>query len=119
MKKIIFIALVIFVGYKFLTLKKTDEIKPLYELSQVVIYGRDGCAFTQRTIKELKFAKINFVYESVDDKEVANILHAKMRSKGIDTKHYFLPVIELNNNFMIRPNTQDLLNKLNLNPSLK
>ncbi len=49
----------------------------------------------------------------VDDKSVADSLHARMRKAGIDTSYYLLPVVDVNNNLTIRPKTADILAEYN------
>lgn len=105
MKKI-FILLIIFgaVHQGWGTVSRTMfKSEPLHEEPYVVVYGRNSCGFTQNTIRELKKSGIPFEYLIVDEKPVADLLHSRMRESGIDTRRYNLPVVEVNNNFSIRP----------------
>lgn len=111
MKNIFFLILALGIGYKIWGYYEASNVKPLYNEPYLVIYGRDNCGFTQHTIKELKKAHIPFEYHNVDDKSVADILHSRMASMGLDTRHYLLPVVDLNNSFTIRPNSQELISR--------
>lgn len=88
---------------------KAQTVEPLKSEPYLVVYGRDSCGFTQQTIRELKKASVKFEYLSVDDKSVADSLHFRMESKGINTRRYLLPVVDLNNSFSIRPENKDLV----------
>lgn len=83
--------------------------EPLYDEPYVVVYGRNACGHTQRTLKDLKKAGIPFDYQIVDDRSVASMLHSRMESSGIDTRRYNLPVVDVNNNFSIRPASSSIL----------
>ena len=92
---------------------KTD---PLYDSPYVVVYGRNTCGHTQKTIKELKKAGIPFEYQIVDDKSVADLLHARMQDSGIDTRRYNLPVVDVSNDISIRPATAVILDAYDNSP---
>ncbi|HEX5056763.1 MAG TPA: glutaredoxin domain-containing protein [Gammaproteobacteria bacterium] len=109
MKKIFLYALIAVIGYKGWVSHQAKEIKPLYDHPYVVVYGRDSCGFTQQTIKDLRQAGIKFEYMKVDDKAVADVLHSRMESMGLDTGYYLLPVVDVNNSLSIRPENKELI----------
>lgn len=109
MKKLFLLALVVVIGYKALVPQQRESVKPLYDHSYVVVYGRDSCGFTQSTIKALRQAGIKFEYMNVDDKVVADALHSRMQSMGMDTGYYLLPVVDVNNSLSIRPKNKELI----------
>jgi glutaredoxin len=82
---------------------------PLHDQPYLIVYGRDSCGFTQQTLQELRDAGIAHQYQSVDDREVADVLHARMKQQGLDTGYYLLPVVDLNNTISIRPDNAKLL----------
>jgi glutaredoxin len=86
-----------------------NESEPLYAEPYVVVYGRNSCGFTQQTLKDLKRKGIPFKYESVDDKAVADVLHSRMESSGIDTRRYNLPVVDVSNSISVRPETKAII----------
>lgn len=86
-----------------------NKPEPLYKNPYVVVYGRNSCGYTQRTIKDLKKAGIPFEYKSVDDRAVADLLHDRMSKFGIDTRRYNLPVVDVSNNITIRPPTDSII----------
>lgn len=83
--------------------------EPLYDEPYVVVYGRNSCGHTQQTLKDLKKSGIPFEYKIVDDESVANQLHNRMQNSGIDTRRYNLPVVDVNNNFSIRPKSSAII----------
>lgn len=115
MKKIIILLILAGAGYQAWDKFSPEFTRegPLYDKPYVVVYGRNSCGFTQRTMKELKKSGIPFEYKIVDDKSVAEELHSRMNNAGIDTRLYNLPVIDANNNFSIRPTTASILKDYN------
>lgn len=111
MKKILILLVLVGTGYQAWVKLSPAYTKadPLYDKPYVVVYGRNSCGHTQKTIKELKKAGIPFEYQIVDDKSVADLLHARMESSGIDTRRYNLPVIDVSNDYSIRPTTATIL----------
>lgn len=111
MKYIVVLVIIIGAGYqgwnKFSPYFTRSE--PLYDEPYVVVYGRNTCGHTQKTLKDLKKAGIPFDYQVVDDMSVASALHSRMENSGIDTRRYNLPVVDVNNNFSIRPTTRSIL----------
>lgn len=111
MKKIILVMLAALAGYQlwgqYMTPAESNE--PQYEMPYVVVYGRDSCGYTQKTLRELLQADIPFDYRIVDDKQVASELHKRMEISGIDTRLYNLPVIDVNNQIAIRPSTEEII----------
>lgn len=111
MKSILILLVLIGAGYQgwvklYPVFMKAD---PLYDDPYVVVYGRNACGHTQNTLKELKKAGIPFEYQIVDDRSVADRLHARMQSSGIDTRRYNLPVVDVSNDISIRPTTAAIL----------
>lgn len=75
----------------------------------VIVYGRNSCGWTSRMREQLTSAGIAFDYRIVDDRRVADDLHAKMESLGIDTRHYNLPVMEVNGRMFVRPDLETVV----------
>src|SRR5262245_20034932 len=109
MKTVLFIALLAAIGYMGWNRLHPPTAKPLYDHPYVVVYGRETCGFTQETINRLKRARIDFEYASVDDKASADELHSRMKLSGLDTSYYLLPVVDVNNSLVIRPENDDLV----------
>jgi hypothetical protein len=111
MKKLVLLALVAFAGYKAWDHYKTPELKPLYDQPYVVVYGREGCGFTEETVNRLRRARIQFEYLTVDDRATADELHTRMKLSGLDTSYYLLPVVDVNNSLSIRPENDELVTR--------
>lgn len=80
-----------------------NKTEPLYDAPYIIVYGRNACGYTQSTLKELRKAGVPFEYQIVDDRSVADLLHSRMESSGIDTRRYNLPVVDVSNKLSIRP----------------
>lgn len=109
MKNILFLIIIAAIGYKGWGYLQAESVKPLYDQPYLVVYGRDSCGYTMRTVKVLSEAGVKFQYFKIDDQAVANSLNSRMAAMGIDTRHYYLPVIDLNNSIMIRPDNKDII----------
>lgn len=90
---------------------KTQNTPPLYNHPYLVVYGKDSCGFTQQTIKNLTESGVQFEYMPLEDAGVKQSLVLRMQAKGIDTSHYLLPVIDLNNSFEFQPDDAELIKK--------
>lgn len=110
MKKFILVIAILVAGYYFWQeVLHNKQIEPLYQEPYVVVYGRDQCGWTHKYIKDLKDEGIDVIYEIVDSDEVCDELHPRMEEAGLDTKHYLLPVIDVNGHMYIRPDLALLL----------
>ena len=87
--------------------------EPVHDGPYIVVYGRNSCSFTLQTLKDLEASGVPFEYRIVDDKSVAVSLHARMQDAGMNTRRYNLPVVEVNNNFSIRPRPESIIESYN------
>lgn len=76
---------------------------PKKKSEYVVVYGRDGCSYTSRMRAALSERGVPFEYRVVDDPEIADILHSRMRLADMNTRHYLLPVVEISGALLVRP----------------
>ena len=108
MQKLLVITIIIILSYQGWIKYSAAAQKslPLYEDPYIVVYGRNTCGFTQQTIKDLTLAGIPFEYQNIDEKPVADLLHSRMRSSGINTRRYNLPVVDVSNEISIRPKSE-------------
>jgi glutaredoxin len=112
MKKLIIVALLVLGGYQFYNQINLGKVEPEYDHSYVVIYGRDSCGWTKKIRKDLTAKGIDFEYRQIDEKIVADNIHQRMKSSGIDTGYYLLPVVEVNGNIQARPEFDWVLSNL-------
>jgi glutaredoxin len=111
MKKLLIILILVIGGYQaWNTLKhKSSFVEPLYDESYVVVYGRNSCGYTHKMIKDLERAGIPYEYEIVDEKEVSDVLHKRMNDSSIDTRRYYLPVVDVNGHLTVRPKSSEVI----------
>ena len=74
-----------------------------YDEPFVSIYGREACQHTNKALMELKIVGIDHQFFNIDDKKVADQLHAKMNVLGVDTSYYLLPVVQVKGDVLVRP----------------
>ena len=89
-----FFAICGYVGWQ--KLKPLPPLEALYEKPYVVVYGRDSCGLTKHMRQSLERAGIPFQYEVIDQREVAELVWARMKQSRIDTSSYMLPVVDVN-----------------------
>lgn len=81
----------------------TGGPEPLRAGAYVVVYGRDTCGITKRTLAGLSRAGVPYEYRSVDSPGVGDELHPRMQASGIDTRRYGLPVVDVSSTIRVRP----------------
>jgi len=84
-------------------------IEASYDKPYVVVYGRDSCGWTQKYLSDLRNEGIEAIYKSVDNEEVCDELEPRMEKTGLDTRSYYLPVIDANGQIFIRPALNEVL----------
>ena len=87
-------------------------VVPLFDEPYVAVYGRDSCGFTQKLIKDLQASRVDYHYYIVDEKPIADRLHATMIDQGMDVRRYNLPVVDVSGDLSIRPSVIDVKIKL-------
>ena len=106
----IFIAILILFGsYKAWEYFSRTPPPPLKEGPYIVVYGRESCGYTRRIKAGLAQARLPFESQSVDDREVAALLHARMQAAGIDVRRYNLPVVDVSGEISVRPDLDDVV----------
>ena len=114
MKELIILAVVAFAAYQIWD-KSGDSVQPIFDEPYVAVYGRDSCGFTQQMLSNMAASGVNYHYLSVDDRNVANILHGRMESSGISVRRYNLPVVDVNGDISVRPEVLDVLSDYSKN----
>jgi len=112
MKKFISIIIILAVSYQaWVTFSpRFSQLKPLYKEPYVVVYGQDACSFTQNALNELRKANKKPIYKKVNVKSVSDELFSRMKKSGLQTRHFLLPVIDVNSKLLIRPDMKVVLN---------
>jgi len=115
MMRLIYLAVIVAAAYQgwshYLQMR---GVEPLYPESYVAVYGRNSCGWTQKMLRDLKQSNVNYKYFSVDDKAEAQRLHSRMQQSGIDTKRYFLPVVDVNGHISVRPESEIVISDYQL-----
>jgi hypothetical protein len=103
------LAIGLYQGWKYIT--KPEPLDPLYEKPYIVVYGRDSCGYTQDMKANLDQAGLPYVFEIVDQAEVAEILFKRMKASGMDTASFGLPVVDLSGVISVRPEPSDIISR--------
>ncbi|MFT7468783.1 MAG: hypothetical protein ACI8PP_002031 [Candidatus Pseudothioglobus sp.] len=86
--------------------------EPLFDSPYVAVYGRDSCGLTQNLLKKLKASNIEHHYYRIDEKPIADRLHATMIDQNMDVRGYDLPVVDVSGDLSVRPSLKDIKIKL-------
>lgn len=103
MNKLILIAALAVGMYQLLQWYQSSRPMPEMSAPYVVVYGRDSCGYTSKLRRYLTERGVPFHYRVVDEKPVADDLHARMNRAGISTRRYNLPVVDVSGVLSIRP----------------
>lgn len=115
MKNILLLAFLVFCFVKgWQDFGPTNAVKPLFNQSYVAVYGRDSCGFTKRMVKNLQQSQVHYYYFNIDDKSIETQLHNRMEQAGISTKHYNLPVVDVNGDLAVRPKFNTVFTQVKL-----
>lgn len=110
MKNLLIVAILVIASFfAWQKMSGGGPIEALYDGPYIVVYGRDSCGWTQKFIKALDARGVEYVFESVDSREVCDELHPRMEEAGLDTRRYNLPVIDVNAHMLIRPELDAVL----------
>ena len=75
----------------------------------VVVYGRDGCSYTQRTLAALRADGIPTTYLDLDDPEIDAAFQDKFEGSGLVTERgYPLPIVEIDGHASARPDPSSI-----------
>jgi hypothetical protein len=92
------------------SLRQVPETGPLQETPYVIVYGRQSCSVTRQTIDGLERAGIPYTFKSVDEGDVVQELHPRMRAADLlGDNGYDLPVVDVSGTLMIRPSLSTVL----------
>ncbi len=84
---------------------------PLRDSPYVMVYGRDNCGLTKQMRTDLGLAGIPYSYKIVDDPAVQKELHPRMKTAGLNTRKYGLPVVDVNGKMMMSPKSDVVAQK--------
>ncbi len=85
------------------------QSRQLPEGAYIAVYGRDRCSITQNTLRSLRERNVPHHYFIVDEQDTADRLHGLMKTQGLSTRRYLLPVVDTNGELAIRPDTADVI----------
>ena len=85
--------------------------EPLQASPYVMVYGRNACGITQRMLADLGRAGIPYTYKIIDDPDVKEELHPRMKAAGLNSRKYGLPVVDVSAEMMMQPNSEVVAQK--------
>ena len=98
-------------GYSFVDTDH-NELPPKFDGPYVSVYRSLSCDITRRMVKNLDSAGVTYRYFSVDDKESADDLHARVTASGISTRQYNLPDVDVGGDVSVRPKSNEVLKNM-------
>lgn len=73
----------------------------------VVVYGRDNCIYTRKTLAALQANGVPVTYVNIDYTDAYNAFHDKFDGTGLaGERGYALPVVELAGHASMRPDPE-------------
>lgn len=76
----------------------------------VLVYGRDNCSYTQKTLAYLRSSKIPVTYVDIDYADASRAFHEKFDSTDLaDDRGYALPIVEVAGRASMRPDPGDVV----------
>ncbi len=85
--------------------------EPLQDSPYVMVYGRNACGITKRMLADLSRAGIPYTYKLIDDPAVKKELHPRMKTAGLNSRKYGLPVVDVNGKMMMQPKSDVVAQK--------
>jgi glutaredoxin len=75
----------------------------------VMVFGRDGCGYTRRTLEFLKENAVPTTYIDIDDPAMQAAFQDRFRESPVNQGGYRLPIVEINGHASARPDPSGLL----------
>ena len=87
-----------------------DEVAVLPDgKGTVMVFGRDGCGYTTRTLAFLKENNVPTTYIDIDDPAMQAAFQDRFRESSVNQGGYHLPIVEINGHASSRPDPSGLL----------
>jgi hypothetical protein len=103
-KKLLLLACAVWFGvFGWSRLRDGGAPEPLYDRPYVVVYGRDSCGLTRAMQQELARTGVPFDYQVIDLPATSDLVHARMRQSGLETRSYRLPVVDVSGTLLVSP----------------
>ena len=88
----------------------TEEVAVLPDgKGTVMVFGRDGCAHTTRTLAFLRENAVPTTYIDIDDPAMQAAFQDRFRNTPVNQGGYRLPIVEINGHPSARPDPSGLL----------
>jgi hypothetical protein len=101
----------VYVGWSKLPSLLSPGPEPLQDSPYVTVYGRDRCGLTKRMLSDLNGSGTPYTYKLIDDPAVKKELRPRMEQAGLNTRRHGLPVVDVNGEMMIRPQSDVVAKK--------
>ena len=78
----------------------------------VVVYGRDSCSYTQKTLASLHSSNVPVTYVNIDYADAYDAFHKRFDDTNLaGDQGYALPVVELAGRATMRPDPTDVVHR--------
>ena len=93
--------------------QKLFPLPPLYQKPYVVVYGRESCGYCQAMRKGLDERRVPYVWKIIDDEPGRTEVFTRMKQMDLDTQSFMLPVVDVNAELLVHPESPEVIAKLN------
>lgn len=90
---------------------KLFPVQPLYQKPYIVVYGRETCGNCQALRKGLDSQSVPYVWKIIDEAPNGQEVYPRMKEAGLDTSRFSLPVVDVNAEMLIHPETAAVVEK--------
>lgn len=113
MNRILLAAVVAFAGYSAWSDYRhlLFPMKPLYAKPYIVLYGRESCGNCQALRRDLDGGGVPYHWKIIDEDPGRSEAFARMQAAGLGIGSFTLPVVDVNAEMLIHPETSVVLAK--------
>jgi glutaredoxin len=94
--------------------QKLIPLEPLYQKPYVVIYGRESCGNCQALRRGLADRGVPYVWKIIDEDPGRSEAFSRMKQAGLDTRSFSLPVVDVNAEILVHPQSPAVIAKYRL-----
>ena len=94
--------------------QKLFPLEPLYQKPYVVVYGRESCGNCQALRRGLAAGGVPYAWKIIDEDPGRSEAFSRMKQAGLDTRSFTLPVVDVNAEILVQPESPAVIAKYRL-----